>query len=284
MNSKRKLVYNVLKVIVFPLIFLSNLFAVTPDFYDQNSLVQYELAKGVINKEIIIKGNEQILDIGCGNGKLTSEIADKLTTGHIRGIDKSKSMIMFAAENYNHRKEIDFKSISAEKINEIEKYDLVISFSAFHWLDDPELALEKISKALKKGGKAYIHFSPAESADWNNYKNALSMDSRLKKYEKGCIFNNILTLDKCKKVAKDNHLKIIKTELENVYSIHPDLNNYRAYVRGWIQWFAPVPDKYLDLYVDKIVECGKDEFKKDDKENILFPYQTLSLILEKQKN
>jgi trans-aconitate 2-methyltransferase len=279
----KKFVCSVLKIIIFPLFYLSNLFSITPGFYDQNSLVQYELAKGVINKEIIIKGDEQILDVGCGNGKLTSEIADKLISGHIRGIDKSKSMIGFATENYNHRKEIDFKSISAEKISETEKYDLVISFSAFHWLDDPELALEKISKSLKKGGKACIHFSPAESADWNNYKNALSMDSRLKKYEKGCVFNNILTLNKCEKVAKDNNLKIIKKELESVYSIHHDLKDYREYVKGWIQWFAPVSDKDLDLYVEKIVECGKDEFKKDDKGNVLFPYQTLTLILEKQK-
>jgi trans-aconitate methyltransferase len=65
------------------------------DYYDKNSIMQYSTAMILIN-EIQLNGDENVLDIGSGSGKITYEFAKRLPHGHITGIDISKEMVSFA--------------------------------------------------------------------------------------------------------------------------------------------------------------------------------------------
>ncbi|KAF5431048.1 Cyclopropane fatty-acyl-phospholipid synthase [Candidatus Methanophagaceae archaeon] len=56
------------------------------------------------NLKLALKGNERVFDIGCGDGKVTAEIAKQLPNGSVLGIDKSEEMILFAQENFPSRK------------------------------------------------------------------------------------------------------------------------------------------------------------------------------------
>src|SRR5437016_505553 len=64
--------------------------------YSQNSTVQYSQAKHLIN-QIPFAGSDRVLDVGCGDGKITLEIAAQLKNGgSIQGIDLSPSMLKVA--------------------------------------------------------------------------------------------------------------------------------------------------------------------------------------------
>ena len=67
--------------------------------YEKNSKSQQLWAQELINK-LNLKGDEEILDIGCGDGKITAEIASHLTSGNILGIDSSHEMIELAKKKY----------------------------------------------------------------------------------------------------------------------------------------------------------------------------------------
>ena len=56
------------------------------------------------NLKLALKGNERVFDIGCGDGKVTAEIAKQLPNGSVLGIDKSEEMIRFAQENFPSKK------------------------------------------------------------------------------------------------------------------------------------------------------------------------------------
>ena len=71
--------------------------------YHKSSVEQQKWAQELIPK-LALKGNERVFDIGCGDGKVTAEIAKQLPNGSVLGIDKSEEMILFAQENFPSRK------------------------------------------------------------------------------------------------------------------------------------------------------------------------------------
>jgi SAM-dependent methyltransferase len=70
-----------------------------PEVYEKSSSTQKKWAEEVISK-IQIKGNERVLDIGCGDGKITAYIASLVPEGSVVGIDNSAEMISFAQSKF----------------------------------------------------------------------------------------------------------------------------------------------------------------------------------------
>lgn len=125
--------------------------------YHGNSVLQWNIASRVIDT-IEWKGNECVLDVGCGDGKITALLAQKLPEGSVVGIDISQSMIDFASHKYA---EIEYPNLNFQKLDAAEitfenQFDVVTSFSALHWVMDQEKALKAIHQALNPGGAVYI--------------------------------------------------------------------------------------------------------------------------------
>jgi trans-aconitate methyltransferase len=125
--------------------------------YHSNSTLQWNVAMDTINS-VAWKGNEQVLDIGCGDGKVTALLSQKLSEGSILGIDVSQSMIDFASLNYPHINypNLNFQKLDAAEIFFENKFDRVVSFSTLHWVMDQEKALKAIHQALIPGGSVCI--------------------------------------------------------------------------------------------------------------------------------
>jgi len=125
--------------------------------YQNNSRPQQDWARELIAK-LDLKGNERVLDIGCGDGKITAEIAQILKEGSVTGVDSSKEMIDLAIENFpgNTYKNLSFIMCDAKKLNFDNEFDIVFSNATFHWIKNHKAALLKIKKSLKKSGKILI--------------------------------------------------------------------------------------------------------------------------------
>lgn len=95
------------------------------------------------------KGNESILDLGCGTGNLTFELSKK-TDGIVVGVDPSMEMLEQANTAYGGR--IKFEKCSAEEMQYASEFDVLFCNSVFHWFKDPTLVLKKIHHALKPSG------------------------------------------------------------------------------------------------------------------------------------
>ena len=63
--------------------------------YEQVNALQRWVADRSL-ADVLFRGDEQVLDIGCGDGAITARLADRLTTGEIQGIDVSPRMISAA--------------------------------------------------------------------------------------------------------------------------------------------------------------------------------------------
>ena len=96
--------------------------------------------------------NKKVLDLGCGYGENDIYYCIGLGAKEILGIDISKHMIKIAKEN-NNDENIKYKVMAMENINEIEeKFDIVISSLAFHYVKDYEKLINDIYNLLNDDG------------------------------------------------------------------------------------------------------------------------------------
>lgn len=126
--------------------------------YHGNSSLQWRIAVEIIDS-IPLMESERILDIGCGDGKVTALLSEKIAKGFILGIDISQSMIDFATSHYP---QINYPNLSFQKGDAAEllfenQFDRVVSFSTLHWVLDQKKALNAIHRALVPGGVVCIH-------------------------------------------------------------------------------------------------------------------------------
>ncbi|CAG0997866.1 Trans-aconitate 2-methyltransferase [Anaerolineales bacterium] len=124
--------------------------------YEKASAHQKEWGSTII-AELCLTGNERVLDLGCGDGVLTSQIADLLPCGEVVGIDASQGMIDVACEK--KRRNLNFLLKDIEDMDFVEEFDLIFSNAALHWIKDHEKLLRNVKRALREGGKIRFNFA-----------------------------------------------------------------------------------------------------------------------------
>jgi trans-aconitate 2-methyltransferase len=127
--------------------------------YARISSLQAAMAEEVLSL-LDLKGTERILDVGCGNGKTTAEIAARVPQGGIVGVDASADMIAFAAAHGALHPNLQFAVADARRLPYQHVFDLVVSFNALHWIPEQDQALRSIRSAIKQGGLAQLRMVP----------------------------------------------------------------------------------------------------------------------------
>lgn len=119
--------------------------------YASNSKGQAVWANELIEK-MELKGDESILDIGCGDGKIT-DVLSRRTCGEVVGIDFSSEMIAYAKDAFSKP---TFRQMDAQALSFHDRFDVVFSNAALHWVKDHKAVLLGIYKALKPNGRAIL--------------------------------------------------------------------------------------------------------------------------------
>lgn len=127
--------------------------------YNRHSRLQQVMAEELLSL-LTLRGNERVLDVGCGDGKITAEIAARVPAGSVLGVDPSHRMIEFAASSFGTpaAPNLAFTVADARQLKFRDEFDLVVSFNALHWVHEQAAALGAIRAALKPGGTARLRF------------------------------------------------------------------------------------------------------------------------------
>lgn len=104
-----------------------------------------------------VRGDERVLDVGCGDGYVTRSIAARLPDGSVLGVDPSPRMID-AASQAPPSDNIRFEVGDVTTMIFDSEFDLVVSFNALHWVRDQSTAYRNISNALVPTGRALLQF------------------------------------------------------------------------------------------------------------------------------
>jgi trans-aconitate 2-methyltransferase len=128
--------------------------------YDRLSALHAAMAEEVLSL-LKLEGSERILDIGCGNGKTTAEIAAQVPQGSVTGVDASAEMIAFAKDHWiPAHPNLQFAVADARKLRFDHEFDRIVSFNALHWITDQALPLRAIHSAIKANGIAQLRLVP----------------------------------------------------------------------------------------------------------------------------
>ena len=106
---------------------------------------------------------EKVLDVGCGNGKVTAQIATRAPRGVVVGIDPSSEMIAFASNQFASTTypNLRFQTGDARNLPFRDEFDLVVSFNALHWIPNQDTALRSIRGTMTPNGVAQLRLVPA---------------------------------------------------------------------------------------------------------------------------
>jgi len=124
--------------------------------YAKNSSQQALWARELIER-IPWRGDAHVLDVGCGDGKITVELAQRVPEGRVMGIDVSAEMVRFATERFPAAQypNVAFRQMDAAQINLPERFDIVFSNAALHWVRDHRAFLLGAARVMKPGGRMF---------------------------------------------------------------------------------------------------------------------------------
>jgi trans-aconitate methyltransferase len=99
------------------------------------------------------QSGERILDIGCGTGHLTAQIAE--SGARVVGVDRSPEMATAARKAYP---KLQFEVADARDLPFRDEFDAVFSNAMLHWIREPELVVRSVRNALRPGGRFVAEF------------------------------------------------------------------------------------------------------------------------------
>ena len=98
-----------------------------------------------------LRGDETVLDAGCGTGRVTEALRERLPHGRVIAVDGSPSMIEEARGRLGDER-VEYMVADLSELTLPEPVDAILSTATFHWVPDHDALFEHLFAALKPGG------------------------------------------------------------------------------------------------------------------------------------
>ena len=230
--------------------------------YHQVSNPQFVWGMKVLDT-ITLNGDETVIDAGCGTGRLTAELLERLPNGHVIALDQSENMLQTAREMLVPRfgDRVSFIQADLLKLNMHERADGIFSTATFHWIPDHALLFQNLWHALKPGG-----WLVAQCGGEHNIARIMTRADALMAQEPYSAFQEKLAAHRVYASTAETHQRLhdagfigITTTLEETPTPFANAADYSAYVAPVILrvHLDALPDQALrDRFVATITEAA----------------------------
>ena len=236
--------------------------------YSRHSAAQQTWARELITK-LHLKDDESVLDIGCGDGKVTAEIAALVCAGRAVGVDSSPEMIEFASRNFGDSlANLRFLVRDARALDFQGEFDVVFSNAALHWVIDHVSVISGIARALRPGGRVLLQMGGrGNAADILSLLDNLPADSKWSRYFAEPV--NAYGFYGPEEYAgwlADVGLTPLRLELLAKDMTHPGKDGLAAWVRTvWLPYTQRVPEELRDEFIQYVVERYVQSYPPDSR-------------------
>jgi trans-aconitate 2-methyltransferase len=124
--------------------------------YDRISAPMEALGRAVLDR-LALDGDETVIDAGCGSGRVTQALIERLPRGRVIAVDASPSMVATARERLERagygpeRVEVHEEDLLELAVE--EPVDAILSTATFHWVLDHERLFARLHAALRPDGR-----------------------------------------------------------------------------------------------------------------------------------
>jgi trans-aconitate 2-methyltransferase len=233
--------------------------------YERASTHQKEWGTKLI-AELCLIGSERVLDLGCGDGALTGQIAELVPNGEVLGIDASQGMIDAALPK--ERTNLHFRKMDINNLDFENTFNIVFSNATLHWVTDHQRLLQNIHRALRVGGR--IRFQFAADGNCANFfavvREAITMED-FRIYFAGFEWPWYMpSVDEYKRLAGSNGFRDVQVWGENADRFFPDKEAMIRWIEqpSLVPFLAHINDPARDSFRDFVVNSMIDRTKHED--------------------
>ena len=220
------------------------------EYYKKHSQGQFKRGISTL-QEIKLHGNEHILDVGCGDGRITAEFAKKVPQGSVLGIDISPNMIAEAKKSFGDIKNLAFQCVDAAVFASDKKFDLAVSNATFHWIKDQTGALKNIYNHLKPGGKLIIKMTALHKGPVSQVQESQKWVALLSTKEQTHFPQTIESFSDMLKQCGFNNIDV---KLNIVLQTFPGKEDLFNVLFAWVPHFTGLPDDKAREFTQDVVE------------------------------
>jgi trans-aconitate methyltransferase len=223
--------------------------------YAENSTAQLSWANELISK-LNLQGNESLLDIGCGDGKITAFIAQTLPEGRVVGIDRSESMIKHAEDQFSLHN-LSFHIMDATEISLKEKFNIAFSNAVLHWVHDHKSVLSTLKNHLTSNGKILFQMGGYGNAeDMQTVINEFTISDQWQEYFTGFVVPyRFCKIEDYEQWLGETGYEAKRIELFPKDMVHKNADGLKGWLRTtWFPHTDQLPDNEKEDFLDSIVE------------------------------
>lgn len=242
-------------------------------YYAENSKIQLSLASKLLD-DYKFKKKAHVLDIGCGDGRITADISKKTSEGNVIGIDASFNMIEYARAHFPKSKfpNLEFLYDRAENLSFSKQFDLIVSFNCFQWVRCWRETLNLLCSFLNPKGELLFLTYPRENIYYQPFAKA---SENYPNYVDKAAHKSMFSATELREAILENGLYLKKYESFKSTISYQDANEMKEFVRAWLTSFIPLPSILHEEYLDQlIIESKHYQIQKEDG-GIHLPYTAL---------
>ena len=226
--------------------------------YDRVSAPQVEWARTVLER-LPLEGHETVLDAGCGSGRVTRMLLERLPRGHVVAVDSDPSMVEHARTALDPTRATVFVADLTELMLDAP-VDAVFSNAVFHWIADHDVLFARLHSAIAPGGRLVAQCGGKGNVErFHEAARAVASEQAYAPYLAGWQGPwNFAGAEETAERLERAGFERVETWLEPYPIAPPDPSGYlRTVCLGY--HLEQLPDDLRGAYVDAVRErCGRE--------------------------
>jgi len=231
--------------------------------YDKLSDPQYNWGMKLLSA-LPLRGDETVMDAGCGSGRLTEELLKRLPNGHVIALDLSENMIQTAQERVKSAgDQVEFHRSDLANFELPVQVDGIFSNATFHWVSDHDTMFHSLYKALKPGGWLIAQFGGEGNlarlkARTRELCHVEPFAKYMKEFNDGAHYEGE---EATRRRAQAAGFVDVETSRHPEPVQFPEPALMKAFVSkvNLHRYLAALPDELSDQFAAKVVEMAKDD-------------------------
>ncbi len=252
------------------------------DYYQQSSL-QKAMAEEQLDK-LTLQGAQRILDVGCGDGKITAAIAARVPSGSVLGVDPSRDMIAFASSHFGPpaHANLCFDVVDVRRLPYRNEFDLVVSFNALHWVPEQGAALASIRAAMKPDGQSLLRFvGEGQRKSLEDVIEEVRHQDKWAHYFQGFQRPYVhFTAEDYRAFVENNGLRLVRLGLEDKAWDFKTRDAFAAFARAtFVEWTQHLPESEWHPFIWDVLDRYQSVAADGPSERNTFKFYQMEVVL-----